>query len=207
MTWLADTRTSYDTVADNYADFTRTLLDRTPHERAALGVFADQVRAAGGGPVVDVGCGPGRISAYLRDLGLAPFGIDLSPAMIEVASREHPGLQFSVGSMTSLPLADDSVAGLVAWYSTIHIPDDELDAVLTQFRRVLRAGGPLLLAFHVGDGSELRTMGYGQPVNVYIHRRQPAALGDRLSRAGFTSDAYTVLTSAESPLGAMMFAQ
>jgi SAM-dependent methyltransferase len=80
--WLADTRTSYDTVAASYADQVRNLLDETPYERAVLALFADLVRTAGGGPVADVGCGPGRITAYLGDLGVDTFGIDLSPAMI-----------------------------------------------------------------------------------------------------------------------------
>jgi SAM-dependent methyltransferase len=78
------------------------------------------------GSVADVGCGPGRITAYLRELGVDAFGIDLSPAMIGVARRDHPGLRFEVGSMTDLDLADASVAGLVAWYSLIHVPDDEI---------------------------------------------------------------------------------
>jgi hypothetical protein len=55
--WLADTRTSYDTVAASYADQVRNLLDETPYERAVLALFADLVRATGGGPVADVGRG------------------------------------------------------------------------------------------------------------------------------------------------------
>jgi ubiquinone/menaquinone biosynthesis C-methylase UbiE len=70
------------------------------------------VRAQGGGTVADVGCGPGRITAHLRQLGVDALGIDLSPAMIEVARRDHPGLRFEVGSMTDLALADASLAGL-----------------------------------------------------------------------------------------------
>ncbi|MFF7215167.1 class I SAM-dependent methyltransferase [Streptomyces sp. NPDC008238] len=115
--WLADTRASYDTVAEDYADQVRGLLDGTPYERAVLGLFADLVRSGGGGPVADVGCGPGRITAHLHGLGVDAFGIDLSPAMVRVARREHPGLRFDVGSMTDLDLPDASTAGLVAWYS------------------------------------------------------------------------------------------
>ncbi|MFE4415049.1 hypothetical protein [Streptomyces sp. NPDC056821] len=78
--WLADTRTSYDTVATSYADQVRNLLDETPYERMVLALFADLVRATEAGPVADVGCGPGRITAYLHELGVDTFGIDLSPA-------------------------------------------------------------------------------------------------------------------------------
>jgi ubiquinone/menaquinone biosynthesis C-methylase UbiE len=164
--WLTDTQKSYDTVAASYADQVRDLLSQTPYERAVLTLFRDLVQAAGGGRVADVGCGPGRIAAYLGELGLDVSGIDLSPEMISIARRDHPSLRFEVGSMTELDLPDASMAGLVAWYSLIHVPDDEIGSVFTHFRRVLRPGGLLLLGFHVGDESRLLTQGYGpMPLN------------------------------------------
>ncbi|MEU5903957.1 class I SAM-dependent methyltransferase [Micromonospora sp. NPDC047467] len=206
--WLADTRTSYDTVADSYADLLRGLLAEAPYERAAFALFADLVRAAGDGAVADVGCGSGRITAHLHGLGIDAFGIDLSPAMIDVARRDHPGLRFEVGSMTDLPLAEGSVAGLLAWYSLIHIPDDQIGAVLAHFRRALRPGGPLLLGFHVGDETTLKTQGYGgHPMNVHVHRRQPAQMAAWLHGGGFTVEAQTTLVSPESRLGGIVFAR
>ncbi|MFF3949965.1 class I SAM-dependent DNA methyltransferase [Streptomyces sp. NPDC001902] len=206
--WLADTRTSYDTVAEDYADQVRGLLDETPYERAVLALFADMVRSSGGGPVADVGCGPGRITAHLNGLGADAFGIDLSPAMIQVARREHPGVRFGVGSMTDLDLPDGSVAGLVAWYSLIHVPDDAVGAVLTHFRRALRPGGPLLLAFHAGEGTRLKTQGYGgHPMKVRVHLRRPDRMAAWLGDAGFTVEAQMTLASAESRLGGILFAR
>ncbi|WP_406002369.1 class I SAM-dependent DNA methyltransferase [Streptomyces sp. NBC_00829] len=206
--WLEDTRTSYDTVAASYADLTRHLLDETPEERAVLAFFAALVRAQGGGPVVDVGCGTGRVTAHLCQLGVDAFGIDLSPGMIEVARRDHPGLRFDLGSMTDLALADASMTGLVAWYSLIHIPDDELSSVFAHFQRVLRPGGPLLLGFHVGDESQLKTQGYGgHPMNVYVHRRQHDRMFEWLDDAGFVVEKHRTLTSAESKLGGIILAR
>lgn len=206
--WLADTRTSYDTVATSYADQLRGLLNETPYERAILAVFADLVHAVGGGPVVDVGCGPGRITAHLRDLGVDAFGIDLSPGMIEVARRDHPGLRFEVGSMTDLELGDTSIAGLVAWYSLIHVPDDELATVFAHFRRVVQPDCPILLSFHAGDESRLKTQGYGgHPMKVCIHRRQPGRVAEWLDDAGFTVEAQMTLGSAESTLGGVLVAR
>jgi ubiquinone/menaquinone biosynthesis C-methylase UbiE len=205
--WLTETRSTYDKLAADYADFVRELLSSTPFERAAFALFADQVRAVGGGPVADVGCGPGRITAHLASLGLEAFGIDLSPAMIEVARREHPGLRFEVGSMTDLKLPDRSVSGLVAWYSTIHIPDAAMAGVLDQFRRVIRPSGSLLLGFHAGTGSTLRTSGLGgHKIHVQLHRREPEPMAAWLAESRFTIDAYMRLRSAESPDGVVMFA-
>src|SRR5437762_5401465 len=145
--WLDDTRTSYDTVAVSYADLLRDALAGEPFQRGILALFAELVRAQGNGPVADVGCGPGRITAYLHGIGLDAFGVDLSPAMIEVARRDHPGLRFEVGSMTDLELADGSLAGLLSWFSLIHVPDDAVPTVLAEFFRVLRPSAALLLGF------------------------------------------------------------
>jgi SAM-dependent methyltransferase len=209
--WLADTRVSYDTVAENYADLVRDFrgfLDDAPYVQAALGLFAGLVKAAGGGPVADVGCGPGQITAYLHQCGADVSGIDLSPAMIGVARRDHPGLRFEVGSMTDLGLAEASVAGLIAWYSLIHIPDADVGAVFAQFRRVMRAGGVLLLGFHVGDSSLHKTQGYGgHPMNVHVHRRQPAQVAAWLDDTGFTVEAQMVLSSAEGSPSGILFAR
>ncbi|WNI33914.1 methyltransferase domain-containing protein [Streptomyces sp. ITFR-6] len=206
--WLADTRASYDTVAGSYADQVRNLLDDTPEERAVLALFAARVRENGEGPVADVGCGPGRITAHLHGLGVDAFGIDLSPGMIEVARRDHPGLRFECGSMTELGLTDRSVAGLIAWYSLIHVPDEEIGSVLAHFHRVLRPGGPLLLSFHVGDERKLKTQGYGgHPMKVYVHRRRPDQLAARLDDAGFDVEERRTLTSAESKLGGLLLAR
>ena len=205
--WLEDTRASYDTVADSYAEQTRHLLDETPEERAVLAMFADMVRVQGGGTVADVGCGTGRITAHLRQLGVDAFGIDLSPGMIAVARREHPGLRFDVGSMTDLALADASVAGLVAWYSLIHVPDDVIQPVFAHFRRVVRPGGTLLLGFHVGDESRL-IQGYGgHPVKLVVHRRQHDQMIASLNDAGFAIEACRTLASAESKLGGIVLAR
>ncbi|HCT77543.1 MAG TPA: SAM-dependent methyltransferase [Micromonosporaceae bacterium] len=206
--WLADTRTSYDTVAVSYADQLRDALAGLPYLRATLALFADMVGAAGGGPVADVGCGPGHVTAYLRDLGVDAFGIDLSPAMVDVARQDHPSLRFDVGSMTDLDLADASVAGLLAFWSLIHVPDGEVPTVFGHFRRVLRPGGLLLLGFHVGDQSRLKTEGYGgHPMKVHVHRRPPARVAAWLRDAGFTVEAQMLLDPDESVSGAVLFAR
>ncbi|MFB6872333.1 class I SAM-dependent methyltransferase [Streptomyces sp. NPDC056323] len=206
--WLADTRSSYDTVAVSYADQLREAIAGEPYLRAALALFADMVHAAGGGPVADVGCGPGHVTAHLHELGVDAFGIDLSPGMIDVARSDHPGLRFEVGTMTDLPLADASVTALLAFWSLIHVPDDEIPAVLGHFRRVVRPGGPLLLGFHVGDESRLKTQGYGgHPMHVHVHRRQPARLTDWLRDAGFTVEAQWLLDLDGSRPSAVLFAR
>jgi SAM-dependent methyltransferase len=165
------------------------------------------VSTNGGGPVADVGCGPGHVTAYLRERGADAFGIDLSPGMVEAARRQHPGVRFEVGSMTDLDLADASIGGLVAFWSLIHIPDQAVPTVLDQFHRVLRPGGALLLGFHAGEGSKLKTEGYGgHPMKVYVHRRTPGTVSAWLRDAGFEVDAEVSLGPGSATPGAMIHA-
>ncbi|HEX5400864.1 MAG TPA: class I SAM-dependent methyltransferase [Pseudonocardiaceae bacterium] len=206
--WLADTRTSYDTVAVSYAAFVRDSLTGQPYLRAALALFADQVLAAGGGPVADVGCGPGHMTAHLHGLGLDVFGIDLSGGMIEVARREHPDLRFDVGSMTDLDMPAATLTGLLASWSLIHVPDDVVPTVLGHFHRVVRPGGLVLIGIHVGDTSRLKTEGYGgHPMKVYVHRRRPATLAAWLRDAGFEIEAEWLLAPDANTAGAILFAR
>ncbi|MFE0458904.1 class I SAM-dependent DNA methyltransferase [Kitasatospora sp. NPDC058965] len=206
--WLTDTRTSYDTVAASYADQMREALGNAPALLTGLAGFADTVRAAGGGQVADVGCGPGHVTAYLRGLGVDAFGIDLSPGMVEVARREHPGVRFEVGSMTALDLADASLAGALSFWSLVHVPDDAVPGILAGLGRVLRPGAPLLVGFHAGDGSRLKEEGYGgHPMKVYVHRRRPARMSAWLREAGFAVETETLLDPEGSSPGALLLAR
>jgi SAM-dependent methyltransferase len=138
---------SYDTIAAAYAEQFGTELVDNPLERALLRAFLERVP---GGPVVEVGSGPGNVSAYLRDLGADVSGVDLSPRMVEIARAAHPTLSFEVGSMTGLDRPDGSLGGLVGFYSIIHFPAAELPGLFAEFHRALRPGGQLLLAFLTG---------------------------------------------------------
>ena len=182
--FLRDTRASYDAVATGYAERFRDELTARPLDRAMLAGFAELVRAADGGPVADVGCGTGRVTAYLDGLGLPVFGIDLSPGMIEVARQSYPGLRFEVGSMLALDLPDASLGGLLAWYSVIHVPDERVPEAFAEFYRVLAPGGLALLGFQAGDESLHLAQALGQPVALDFRRRRPEWVAERLGQAG-----------------------
>ncbi|WP_406049928.1 class I SAM-dependent methyltransferase [Kribbella sp. NBC_00889] len=178
---LADIRTSYDTVAVSYAELVQ---EGPPFEAPTLDLFG---KLAEGGPVLDVGCGPGRVVGLLADRGLPVIGIDLSPGMIDVARRDHPGLDYRVGSMTALDLPDGELGGVVSWWSVIHLPRDVVPQAFAEFHRVLRPGGVLLMGFHVGAKSTHKTSGYGgHPMNIYVHRWLPEGLTAIAVAAGFT---------------------
>src|ERR1041384_1204975 len=85
---LEPVRSSYDHVADTYVALGIGDLGPEPWLRAALTAFAEHVRSLG--PVLDVGCGPGTVTAHLAGLGVDVSGVDLSPRMVAPSRRLHP---------------------------------------------------------------------------------------------------------------------
>jgi SAM-dependent methyltransferase len=144
---LPKVRTDYDAMAQAYAAFIGDAFTGNPLNHVLIQAFADLVQQAGGGPVADVGCGPGHVTAYLRDRGVDAFGIDLSPELIAAAREANPGIRFDVGDMGALDIVTDSLAGVLANYSIIHTPPDALPATLGELSRVLAPGGHLLVSF------------------------------------------------------------
>ncbi len=177
-------RDSYDNVASAYAEHLYHELDKKPLDRHLLNRFAEETAARG--LVADVGCGPGQVGRYLHDRGVQTLGIDLSPKMIRLASGLNPGMQFQVGDMRSLDLPDASLAGIVAFYSVIHLGPADIAPVFREFRRVLADDGTLLVAFHIGDKTLHVDDMWGKSVSLDFRFLHPPDVTAALESAGFT---------------------
>jgi SAM-dependent methyltransferase len=134
------------------------------------------------GPVLDLGCGPGHWSTYLHSLGVDVAGVDLVPEFIHYARTHFHGPEFRLGSMTDLGLPGHSVAGILSWYSTIHLPPPELDGVLAEFRRMLAPSGRLVIGFF---DSEDEVAAFDHKVCT-AYRWPVDEFSARLTKAGFT---------------------
>ena len=161
---LSDTQCSYDLVADEYVERIYGELDHKPIDRQLLDRFVERANVIG--PACDMGCGPGHVARYIHDRGGHVIGIDLSPAMIEHARKLNPGIEFRQGDMRSLEIEDETFGGIVAFYSIIHIPRAEVVPALVELKRILRPGGLLLLAFHIGDHILHMDEWWGRQVSV-----------------------------------------
>jgi len=133
------------------------------------------------GPVLDLGCGPGHWTGYLHALGADVTGVDLVPEFIAHAQATHPGPDFRLGSMNELDAPEHSVSGILAWYSTIHLPPPELDRMLAEFRRLLTPSGVLVVGFFDSDDDVAAFdhkvfTAYRWPVDVFA---------EHLAQAGF----------------------
>ncbi len=177
----AKVRASYGAVAASYADHLSDELDGLPFERWIL----DRV-AAGPGPVVEVGCGPGHVTAYLAAAGAVATGIDLTPEMVEQARRRFPGGDYQVGDLRTLmrPTTADGWGAVLAWYSLIHLAGSELSGAVEALVRPIRPGGTLVVSLHAGDQVRTNTSWFDHEIDLDFVFHRPADVAGVLERAG-----------------------
>jgi SAM-dependent methyltransferase len=183
----ADPAPTYNRVASAYAERFRHELNDKPFDRELLSRFAASAAASASpaSPVCDLGCGPGHVGAFMAALGLDVIGIDLSAGMVAQARHDHPTLTFVQGDMTALALPDQAFAAIVCFYALIHIPRAYVLRALREMRRVLVAGGALLLAVHGGNGTLHADEMVGQPADLDATLFQLSELSELLDQAGF----------------------
>jgi uncharacterized protein YceH (UPF0502 family)/2-polyprenyl-3-methyl-5-hydroxy-6-metoxy-1,4-benzoquinol methylase len=176
-------RSSYDAVAASYADHLAVELTGLPFETWLL----DRVVAhADGRPVVEVGSGPGHVTAYLAEHGADATGIDLSPGMVAEARRRFPGPTYEVGDLRELssPASGSGWAAVLGWYSLIHLASSELLAAVEALARPLAPGGWLVLALHAGTDVLHVEEWFGHDIILAFVLPEPADVADLLARAG-----------------------
>lgn len=178
---------SYNLVAEAYGESFFDELAGKPFDRDLLKRYVGLLPK---GEVCDLGCGPGHVCRFLREQGADAFGMDLSPEMVEVARKRNQdvGLRFVQGDMRSLPLADGALAGVVAFYSVIHLELQTVPRALEEMCRVLVPGGRLLLAVHAGEGVVNTDEWFEQPVSVFATLFAEEELHRALHMAGFQVD-------------------
>jgi ubiquinone/menaquinone biosynthesis C-methylase UbiE len=169
-------RSFYDASAERYAQFTGSEISPAtegPVDRSLLLAFMELIKVKGFRRVADVGCGPGRAAAFMAARDLDVVGVDVSPAILEIARSAHPDIHFEAGQLDELPFDDGALGGVVCWYSIIYTPPHLLGKAFAELARVLDAAGYLLVAFQAGDGETVQqgeTLGIGTFITAYRHR-------------------------------------
>lgn len=178
-------RAGYATVAHAYAEHLTDELAGKPLDRAFLSAFVERAR----GRIVDLGCGPGHVTAFLAALDADVEGVDLSPEMIAEARARFPAQTFTVADMFALPYADGALAGIVAFYAIVHLPTAELGGALREMHRVIAPGGAVALSFHIGTEHKHVDELFGCATSLDFVFHDPAAVITALAGAGFTLEA------------------
>lgn len=94
--------------------------------------------------ILDVGCGTGQLTAEIARAGAETLGIDSSPAMIEQATKNYPGLKFEVADVRALPFREEFDA--VFSNAALHWVQDAEPAAAAM-AAALKAGGRFVAEF------------------------------------------------------------
>jgi SAM-dependent methyltransferase len=149
-----------------------------------------------GDRVLDVGCGSGALLGFLaRRVRPAArwVGVDLSVGFLGFSTRSRSSVAIAGASAFQLPFPDRTFDALISSHVLHHLPAEDLGALFSEARRVLRPGGRSLWWAFVRDAkpsaeaSIRRRLGRACPpaeieANLFFHTREEVAY--HLLRAG-----------------------
>lgn len=124
--------------------------------------------------VLDLGCGSGLLTRWLKDKGLDVRGIDFSRSLIDIAKKENPDVAFNISDISSTPYSigsfDIVVSGLVMHYV------QDLCIVFTEVARILNSNGIFIFTMHHPFDEVMEVScndkGYQATTTPYFHNDQ-----------------------------------
>ena len=137
-------RTTHDKLAESYYDAFSAVTN------GAIEPLLKAAHVGNGTRLLDVATGPGTLAAKAAECGARVIGIDIAPAMIELAHTLHPHLDFREGSAEELPLDSSSFDAVISSFGVGHFSRPE--RVLAEFARVLVPKGRVALSWWDGFG-------------------------------------------------------
>lgn len=143
------TRRAYNLAAHRYHDFFHNEMNEKEYDRKLLDSFTSRFHKEA--LICDAGCGPsGHIGRYVFDKGMQVIGIDVSEKCIELARHHNPEMRFEQGDITNLMFDDESLDGIISYYSILNTPKQDVGRIFKEFYRVLKSNGYLLIAVKEG---------------------------------------------------------
>jgi len=143
------TRQAYNLAAQKYHDLFHNEMNEKEYDRKLLDFFA--ARFNKNSMICDAGCGPSaHIGKYLFDKGIKVVGVDISEKCVELARINNPEMKFECADISNMPFDANTFDGLISYYSIINMPKIYISKIFSEFRRVLKPEGFLLVAVKAG---------------------------------------------------------
>ena len=171
-----EVRDAYDARARDVVELLGTEVSATDPDRAVIEPWADTVK----GRILDVGSGTGRWAGHLASLGHEVEGLEPVERFVDIARKAYPTVGFRLGAIEDLTDSDERWAGILAWYSLIHLGPDDLPHALATLRSLLKDDGTMLMSFLSGPSTE----SFEHPVATAFRWPLPE-MADALDQAGF----------------------
>jgi ubiquinone/menaquinone biosynthesis C-methylase UbiE len=143
------TRQAYNLAAQKYHDLFHNEMNEKEYDRKLLDDFA--LRFTKDSLICDAGCGPSaHIGRYLFKKGFKVIGVDISEKCIELAREYNPDMNFELADISSMLFDDKTFDGIISYYSIINTPKILISRIFSEFHRVLKPNGNLLVAVKAG---------------------------------------------------------
>jgi ubiquinone/menaquinone biosynthesis C-methylase UbiE len=160
-------RDRHNALAEGYIGFF------APVTALAIGPLLDAVRLAPGMRLLDVPTGSGALAAEATRRGASVIGIDISSEMVAQARKRHPGLDFRVGDVEHLPVADGTLDAVVCAFGIGHFPYPE--ASVAECLRTLKPGGRIAFSWW-GASDKQRIQGLIRDAVAEVGAKPPPVL-------------------------------
>jgi SAM-dependent methyltransferase len=161
------TTQAYNLAADKYHELFHNEINEKEYDRKLLNSFAQKFNA--GSLICDAGCGPSaHIGRYLFDKGMKVIGVDISDRCIEIATDFNPGMQFKCEDIARMSFDQGSFDGIISYYSIIHTPKKLAGKIFSEFNRILKPQGSLLIAVKAGEDERFLSELLGIKTEIYF---------------------------------------
>ncbi len=175
---------TYNTVAEDYAIERWDELSNKHIDRLLLKEFAASNKDKG--LCADFGCGPGQTTRFLYENGLTNIvGIDLSPAMVNVARRLSPQIEFQTGDLLDIAYPPAHLGSALAFYAIVHFNPDQVRTCFSEVNRVLKPGCDFLFSFHAGDETVHFDKAHDKEIDIDLYYFKTDVIIKILKEAGF----------------------
>jgi SAM-dependent methyltransferase len=178
------TRQAYNLAAQRYHDLFHGEMHEKEYDRNLLDGFASHFDR--NSLICDAGCGPsGHIGRYVFEKGIPVLGVDIADRCVELARQHNPTMPFERGDIGESVFAERTFDGIIAYYSIINTPKDCVGRLFSEFHRILKPGGYLLIAVKAGTTEGYLTELLGIRTDIYFSLFTPDEIRRYYEEAGF----------------------